>query len=66
MIIEPEHYNHKDMVGTFSVKPSNQKSYILKKGNKYYLIVKGKRPGRIPNYPKVPDPKLKKLPVRSE
>lgn len=66
VIIEPEHYDRKDMEGTYSVIPSSHKNYILKKGDKYYLIVKGKNAGRLPNYTGAKDPKLKQLPVRSK
>lgn len=66
VIIEPDRYNQKDIVGTYSVRPSSQKNYILKRGEKYYLIVDGKNAGRLPNYTGAKDPKLKQLPVRSK
>ncbi|BDR58735.1 M56 family metallopeptidase [Xylocopilactobacillus apicola] len=63
-IIEPSYPNPKCAEGTFEINPKDPETYVLKKDNKYYLIIDDKNICPLVNFPRTTDENLKQLSVR--
>ncbi|BDR55526.1 hypothetical protein KIMC2_00880 [Xylocopilactobacillus apis] len=64
IIIEPYTVNNNKVQNAFKIDPNDTDTYILKKENRYELIVKGKKVGSVRNLNKIKSPIIKQLPVK--